>query len=364
MKLALPLLVVVVVVGAPIGVDAGCAVTKEHGCYHEKSNTERILGAARYTAPMQAMTKAVCAQICKEAKHVLAGVEYGQQCYCGDKTNYPPVTSTACTTKCRGNASETCGGSSAIDVFEFSCSGAPVPIPHPTPSPSPHHAPARRFVYHGCTDAASKALPYCNPALTDEARVDDILKKLSLADKIALGSPTKAPFCACHTTPIASASLPDYKWLTETNSCVNAPCAGQYQCPTTFVGPNNMASSFNRSSWYAKGDVISSDMRALNNQLWAPAPPASAGEGAAAEADRATASTPEPGDTGLTGFGPVNPSPPPALPVLLTPRRSLSAIVMPRQLTERRPILINRTSTWSRTRGTGGTRSSLESALC
>ena len=52
---------------------------------------------------------------------------------------------------------------------------------------------------------------------------------------------------------------------------------GQYKCATTFVGPNNMAASFNRSSWRAKGEVVSTDMRAFNNHG---------------------------GDIGLTGFGP------------------------------------------------------------
>ena len=87
------------------------------------------------------------------------------------------------------------------------------------------------------------------------------------------------------------------EWLTETNSCVDAGCAGhgKFRCPTTFVGPNNMASSFNRSSWRAKGDVVSTDMRALNNQLWTK--PGELGY-------RAGAETAEPGTTGLTGFGP------------------------------------------------------------
>ena len=97
------------------------------------------------------------------------------------------------------------------------------------------------------------------------SQVDDILGRLNLTEKIALGSPTHNPFCECHTTPIPSAGLPDYKWLTEVNSCVDTACAGAGRCPTTFVGPNNMAASFNRSSWWLKGDVISTDMRALNN---------------------------------------------------------------------------------------------------
>ena len=96
-------------------------------------------------------------------------------------------------------------------------------------------------------------------------RVDDIVSKLNLTEKIAFGSPTKAPFCACHTAP--TAGLPDYKWLTETNSCVDSPCHPDApgKCATIFVGPNNMAASFNRSSWRAKGDVVSTDLRAFNN---------------------------------------------------------------------------------------------------
>ena len=254
--------------------EGGCTVTSVMGCFKENSNTDRILGPKSITAPMMPMSHEICAQICTNGKHKLAGVEFGQQCYCGDKLNYPGVASSGCTSPCQGNTSQHCGGSDAIEVFSFACSGTPVPIPTgppPPPGPSP-------YLYHGCMDAASKAEKYCNPSLSDEDRVDDIISKLSLADKIALGSPTHQPFCVCHTAPIASAKLPDYKWLTETNSCVNAPCAGQYRCPTTFVGPNNMAASFNRSSWYAKGDVISTEMRALNN------------EGSS--------------DTGLTGFGP------------------------------------------------------------
>ena len=81
-----------------------------------------------------------------------------------------------------------------------------------------------------------------------------------------MGSPTKPPYCACHTAPVKG--LPDYKWLTETNSCVDSPCHGPTangKCATTFVGPNNMAASFNRTNWRLKGDVVSTDLRAFNN---------------------------------------------------------------------------------------------------
>eukprot|EP01052_Picozoa_sp_SAG31_P068477 SAG31_NODE_27285_length_428_cov_1.100304_1_plen_104_part_10 len=76
--------------------------------------------------------------------------------------------------------------------------------------------------YYGCQDAASKAQKYCDKTLSDSERVDHILAKLNLTQKIAFGSPTKKPFCACHTAP--TAGLPGYKWLTETNSCVDSSC--------------------------------------------------------------------------------------------------------------------------------------------
>jgi hypothetical protein len=195
--------------------DAGCSPTAAPVCYAD-ANDNRLLGPKTATSPMMKMTIAVCAQMCTDAKKKMAGVEYGKQCYCGDKPNYTPVASTACKMACEGNSTEKCGGDSAISVYSFDCSGAPVPIPphgggnHPSPPGPPmpkHNTP---FVYYGCADAASKAMPHCDATKTDAARVDAILAKLSLADKIALGSPTKAPFCACHTTPIKSADLPDY----------------------------------------------------------------------------------------------------------------------------------------------------------
>ena len=43
---------------------------------------------------------------CFNKKMSLAGVEYGSQCYCGNKFNSKPIPSTACTMQCNANASE------------------------------------------------------------------------------------------------------------------------------------------------------------------------------------------------------------------------------------------------------------------
>ena len=119
--------------------------------------------------------------------------------------------------------------------------------------------------YYACQGGADMGEAYCDKTKPDIERVGDIVSRLNLTEKIAFGTPTKRPFCACHTAP--TAGLPDYKWLTETNSCVDSPCHPDVpgKCATIFVGPNNMAASFNRSNWRAKGDVVSTDLRAFNN---------------------------------------------------------------------------------------------------
>ena len=61
--------------------------------------------------------------------------------------------------------------------------------------------------YYGCQDAASKAEKYCDKTLPDKERVDDIVAKLNLTEKIAFGSPTKKPFCPCHTAPTGNPLL-------------------------------------------------------------------------------------------------------------------------------------------------------------
>lgn len=142
--------------------------------------------------------------------------------------------------------------------------------------------------FYGCLSTNATKLPYCNTSLSAADRVADVLSRLTLSQKISLLSPTDAPhYCACLTAAVPSVGLPQYKWLTEVNSVAQAAgnpvCRGRERCPTIFVGPNNVAASFNRSSWWHKGDVISDDIRAIFNTGGAPGDVSS---------------------HGLTGFGP------------------------------------------------------------
>ena len=120
-------------------------------------------------------------------------------------------------------------------------------------------------------DAANRT--YCDVSKSNEDRVDAMLALLNLTDLITLVSPTIKPYCEVHSHGVAKAGIPNYKWLTETNSCVSGegkcvrvpPNSTSTGCTTVFVGPTGVAASWNRSSWRLKGRVISAELRALNN---------------------------------------------------------------------------------------------------
>ncbi|PPQ91411.1 hypothetical protein CVT25_014299, partial [Psilocybe cyanescens] len=64
-----------------------------------------------------ATSYAGCADTCYQAGYALAGVENGHECYCGNAFLYDYGTSTGCTTPCPGDASNTCGGPGAMQIY-------------------------------------------------------------------------------------------------------------------------------------------------------------------------------------------------------------------------------------------------------
>jgi beta-glucosidase-like glycosyl hydrolase len=154
---------------------------------------------------------------------------------------------------CDASKAEHCGGSNRILVIQGVCTGKPVPN------------------YQACVSPVALALPYCDVKLSVDDRVKDLISRLSLDDKIASISPQPklGETCGVHSAGKASIGLPDYFWLTETNTNVAAKCYTEpWKCATTFIGPMGMGASFNKSSWKLKGDVLGTEMRAFNNIGW------------------------------------------------------------------------------------------------
>ena len=113
---------------------AGCTV-KSPACYVDVPS--RILDPVDQAPVGFGLTLEYCAQICHDKGYTsgLAGVECGNECYCGSKiaSGATPTDMSNCSWGCSANISEQCGGIWRINVFAVDCAGEPVPSPPQPP---------------------------------------------------------------------------------------------------------------------------------------------------------------------------------------------------------------------------------------
>jgi beta-D-xylosidase 4 len=121
---------------------------------------------------------------------------------------------------------------------------------------------------HGCLLPSVRGLPFCDPTLSVDDRVADLLGRLTLAEKIALtGSAPDADTCDTIDTGIPRLGVPPVQWLVETNSMAASQCYGP-TCATSFPSALNLAATFNASVWLEKGRTVGDEMRAMNSLGW------------------------------------------------------------------------------------------------
>ncbi|CAP60434.1 uncharacterized protein PODANS_1_7300 [Podospora anserina S mat+] len=145
------------------------------GCYSE-GTTGRTLTHGIGSIPAGEMTVAKCTAACAAANYILAGVEYGGECFCGNTiSNGGAPAASGCSMTCNGNTTEFCGGPSRLNVYNYqnqytpsstssppaaattattatgTVSTGPPPPPSPTPSgPSQPAAVGDDYVWYGC----------------------------------------------------------------------------------------------------------------------------------------------------------------------------------------------------------------------
>jgi hypothetical protein len=94
------------------------------GCYMD-SGSARLLGDFSYTAAT--MTSAICKQACQSKGYTYGGTSSGNQCWCGSTFTQTQnlIPSSQCASPCAGNATEMCGGSYRLDVYNATGVKAP-----------------------------------------------------------------------------------------------------------------------------------------------------------------------------------------------------------------------------------------------
>jgi hypothetical protein len=115
-----------------------------------------------------------------------------------------------------------------------------------------------------CDDASRASWPICDATLSLDVRSQDLLSRLTLADKVSLTSTDASA---------SSIALPHWNWWNEGTHgvwnnvgppwpCETLPCDGPV---TVFALPITTSCAFNRSMWLATGNQIGRESRALWN---------------------------------------------------------------------------------------------------
>lgn len=164
-----------------------------------------------------------------------------------------------------------------VCVFALACVliSSSVAMARPTPRhqqvlpPQGNNGLPNNWVW-GCANI-SASLPFCDTTLTIDQRVDDLIGRLAQHELLGLmGASNSTPVdnCNCMDNGVPRLGIPGYENIVETNTAVASACIAAGICATEFPCPTNMAATFNRSTWTAKGSVISTEMRAFNNYGW------------------------------------------------------------------------------------------------
>ncbi|KAH8839061.1 hypothetical protein MCOR27_010609 [Pyricularia oryzae] len=91
------------------------------GCYQDNLNDKRTF-YWQLSFP-NVMTPKMCLDRCAKYGYMAAGLEYGNECYCGDPQNVvtagvaTPRPSTECNVPCDGNRTAICGGGSRLSTY-------------------------------------------------------------------------------------------------------------------------------------------------------------------------------------------------------------------------------------------------------
>ncbi|KAI9047948.1 hypothetical protein LZ554_007750 [Drepanopeziza brunnea f. sp. 'monogermtubi'] len=87
------------------------------GCYTEATNAR----ALPFGMTVNTRTVASCVSACAASNYIYAGLEYAQECWCGNafSAGAVPTVITDCNMVCKDNATEYCGAGSRLNVYQM-----------------------------------------------------------------------------------------------------------------------------------------------------------------------------------------------------------------------------------------------------
>ena len=216
------------------------------------------------SGPVGKLTVPQCCSLCSASGYPFAGLTGGPHaageelfCYCGCSLNRaaPAEDVSKCNSACVPAGAQHCGGNGVMSTYSIHCSPAPPPSTTCANGTVLPDGPA-------CSQAASRGWAFCNTSLSLEARVADLVGRLSMAEAGGLLTARQSP-------RIDRLGVPPFYWGTNAIHGVRGnACAGsgaEQRCATTFPQALNLGSTWNRTLMRGVGRTIGREMRALAN---------------------------------------------------------------------------------------------------
>ncbi|XP_078082066.1 WSC domain containing 1a [Mustelus asterias] len=86
------------------------------GCFRDESKEKALKGAVFYD--FRKMTVSQCQDSCAERGYLYAGLEYGAECYCGNRVTSTNARQEDCNMECKGEKHTVCGGVNRLSVYK------------------------------------------------------------------------------------------------------------------------------------------------------------------------------------------------------------------------------------------------------
>ncbi|XP_051847444.1 WSC domain-containing protein 1 [Antechinus flavipes] len=85
------------------------------GCFVDSVQDRTLKGAVFYD--LRKMTVSNCQEACAERSYIYAGLQYGTECYCGNRLPKRSSKAEECNRECRGEKGSVCGGLNRLSIY-------------------------------------------------------------------------------------------------------------------------------------------------------------------------------------------------------------------------------------------------------
>uniref|UniRef100_A0A673HKX5 WSC domain-containing protein 1-like n=1 Tax=Sinocyclocheilus rhinocerous TaxID=307959 RepID=A0A673HKX5_9TELE len=86
------------------------------GCFLDDAKDRALKGMVFYD--FRKMTSTLCQDTCTESGYQFAGLEYGSECYCGNRITSARMKEEGCNLDCKGQKGAICGGVSRLSIYK------------------------------------------------------------------------------------------------------------------------------------------------------------------------------------------------------------------------------------------------------